>query len=278
MRKSMAVLLSACIIIGALGSSRAVHAQEASPLGLTAGVEFWNNYFWRGLDFFGAGNGVFFPYVYFGIGKTGLSLMYMGQYGSETLGDGTGMNDTGREQGNVAYNGAHWNMAYTYTVEKVVAIGVSGWYYWFYNSDDKLGYKWDWWEGTASATILALPLNPTISYTYDYFVDKDVTVNGERGKNHYIKLALGHSFKLGEGSQLGLGLSAAYFDWNSMEMKGISDVVASAKLSTSASGVSFNGSINYAYIPSSDFNNNAFTGNVKDTYRWWATFGASYSL
>ena len=38
MRKSMAVLLSACIIIGALGSSRAVHAQEASPLGLTAGV------------------------------------------------------------------------------------------------------------------------------------------------------------------------------------------------------------------------------------------------
>ena len=41
MRKSMAVLLTACIVIGALGSSRAVHAQETTPLGITAGVEFW---------------------------------------------------------------------------------------------------------------------------------------------------------------------------------------------------------------------------------------------
>ena len=278
MRKSMAVFLCAFIVVGALLAPRFAYAQEETPLGITAGVEFWNNYFWRGLDFFGSGNGVFFPYVYFALGKTGLSLMYMGQYGSETLGDGTGMNDAGREQGNVAYNGAHWNVAYTYTVEGALSVGLSGWYYWFYNSDDKLGYKWDWYEGTVSASILALPLNPTISYTYDYFVDKDVTVNGERGKNHYVKLALGHSFKMAGGSALALGLSAAYFDWNSMEMKGISDIAAMVKLSASAGGVAFNGSLNFAYIPSDDFNNNAFTGNVEDQYRWWATFGASYSL
>lgn len=272
------VLLSLLLVAGALNVPLAVHAEEGTPIGITAGVEFWNDYFWRGLDFFGSGNGVFFPYVYYGIGKTGLSLMYMGQYGSEILGDGIGKNDPGRESGLDAYNGAHFNVAYRYTVEKVVAFAVNGWYYWFYNSKDKLGYKWDWYEATVSATILALPLNPTISYTYDYFVDKKVTVNGEQGNNHYIKVAIGHSIKLVEGSSLGLGLSAAYFSWNSMDMKGFSDVVASAKLTTSASGVSFNGSINFAYIPSKDFNNNGFTGNIEDKYRWWATFGASYSM
>ncbi len=279
MKKARLAAISALLIVCVcMISGRAIAAEERAPVGITVGTEFWNDYFWRGLDFFGSGNGVFFPYVYYGVGKTGLSLMYMGQYGSETLGDGTGNNDKGREQGNVAYNGAHWNIAYKYTIEKTLQIGVSGWYYWFYNSDDKLGYKWDWYEGTASATILALPLNPTISYTYDYFVDKKVCASGEQGGNHYIKLSLGHNIKLVEGSTLGLGLAAGYFDWNSMDMKGFSDVTASAKLTTTAGGVSLNGSVNFAYVPSGDFNKNAFTGNVTDKYRWWATFGAAYSF
>lgn len=275
MRRILVCLLGLALVVGTVGMSRPAHADEGAPIGITVGADYWNNYFWRGTDFFGSGVGVFFPWLYYSVGKTGLSLMYMGQYAAETLGDGTGKSDPVQGKGLVAYEGAHFNAAYKYTVNDTVTIGVSGWYYWFYRAEDKLGYDWSWLEGTLSLTVNALPLNPTISYTYDYFVDKSdvVTPSGEQGKNHYIKLAVGHSIKLAEGSSLGLGLSAGYFDWNSMDKKGVSDVVASAKLTAGAGGVSFNGSLNFAYVPAEDFNSD---GN--DKYRWWAAFGASYSF
>lgn len=273
MKRFMLLFLSIVLVFGVCVMPGTANAEESKPIGVTVGLDFWNNYFWRGVDFFGSGVGVFFPWVYYGVGDTGLSFMYLGQYAAETFGDSTRMNDPDQGKGLVAYEGAHFNAAYKYVVKDVITLGVSGWYYWFYNCDDKLGYDWSWYEGTVSATVTAVPLNPTLSYTYDYFVDKKVTTTGEQGKNHYVKLSVGHSIELVKGSSLGLGLSAAYFQWESMDKKGVSDIVASTKLATSAGAVSFSGGLNFAYVPDSEFN-----GDGVNRYRWWANFGANYSF
>lgn len=268
-------LMSTCVVF----SNRTARAEGGSPIGLTAGVEYWGNYFWRGLDFFG-NDGVFFPYVYFSPGNSGLSLMYMGQYASETLGDGTGKTDPAPGTGLNAYQGAHFNLAYKLTIANAVTIGASAWYYWFYKSEDELGYDQSWAEGTVSLSINALPLCPTISYTHDYYVDENATVNGngvrgegEQGRDYYVKFALSHSFQLVSGSTLALGASAGYFNYESNRKKGFSDIVASAKLATSAGPVSLFGQMNFAYVPDDDFNSEG-----DNEYRWWANFGVAFSI
>lgn len=279
MRRLVVIFLS-CIFAFGLFASNMQERAEASPIGISAGFEYWNNYFWRGLDFFGQGNGVIFPYLYWGIGNSGLSVMYMGQYASKTFFDGTDMEEEGAGKGLVAYEGAHFNLAYKVTIAEAVTIGISGWYYWFYRSEDKLGYDQSWAEGTASLTINALPLNPTISYTHDYYVDSGATVDsagvrgeGEQGRDYYVKFALSHPIELVSGSTLGLGLSAGYFNYKSQEKKGFSDIVASTKLTTMAGLVSVFGRLNFAYVPDEEFNSDGI-----NKYRWWADFGVAVSF
>ncbi len=118
------------------------------------------------------------------------------------------MNEHRREQGNVAYNRGTRNMAYTYTSRRWWP-RVSVWYYCFYNSDDN-SLQMGLVEGPRPVRFCA-PLNPTISDTMITSWIRTLRLTVNRGKNHYIKLALGHSFKLVEGASWA-GLSAANFN------------------------------------------------------------------
>jgi len=282
--KKISVLLVCLFIVAGTVTVQSVHAEEtakieasqgdaAKALGVTAGVDFWNNYFWRGLDFFGSGTGVFFPWVFYKVGDTGLTAMYMGQYAAETFFDGTGNNDAAPGTGLIAYEGAHFNLSYSYTIDKVATVGVKGWYYWFYRSEDKLNYDQSWIEGTVFVTLLGIPLNPTISYTHDYYMDEDACVDGENSKDFYINLSVGKTIELVKGSTLSLGLAAGYFNYEAGGRKGFSDVVASAKLATVAGAASLYSQMNFAVVPDDDFSSNG-----DDMYRWWANFGVCYSF
>ncbi len=281
----MKKLIVVCAMLSCFGGI--TFAKEGEPAGKTpgvsAGVDYFSNYFWRGYDFYGAGVGVFFPWATCSIGETGLSLNYLGEYGAETLGDGVSHLEK-------TYQGADFGAAYTRTFSESVTVGAKLWYYGYYKSKDMnervYGNRHDesFFTGTVSLTIDALPLAPTFTYNHDYYVD-DYKGDRENDKDFYAQFQLSHTLKLGSEAGLALKGGIAYYNQatarleshpGSVEKKGISDITASADLIVTKGGVSFHGGLFYAYVPDKDWY--TMTDGSKDRHRWWSGFGASYAL
>ncbi len=269
---------------------------EDKSIGLSFGVDYWSLYIWRGQDFY-SGDGAFFPWISFAVGDTGLSLGYAGEYSAETLGD-----DATTARG---LNAADFGADYSYTVKSgkksLVTVGVGVWYYWFYQSKTESGKEENGGEeidasfgsATLSLAIDALPLTPTISYTHDYYVDKDFCTDKKNDQDYYINFSIGHDFEMVKGSTLSLGANVGYYNARSVsksgaEQRGVSDIGASMKIettkSTSHGDVTIYGQMNFTYVPyyrhyrpkvDGEY---ASTDELDNKYKWWAAFGASYAL
>ncbi len=272
------VLFIAALVLS-MGTS-AVYAQEetektpapaaSESIGVSFGIDYWSNYFWRGVDFYGANRGVFFPWVSYAVLDTGLAATVSGEYASEEWGDG----GTNSEKG---YNGIDIGLDYSYSIEKLLTIGAGAWYYWFYRSDDKLDYNGSFSSLYASVSFDMLPqLTPSLTYTHDFYMDKDATTTEERFKDFYIQLSLAQDFSVAKSSTLTVNLFGSYFNYKSADLKGISDLGFSLKISTTAGMMTYYGKINYAFVPYEDFY--TYAGGDNDKHRWWADFGVSIAL
>lgn len=257
---------------------------EERGIGLSAGVDYFSNYFWRGVDFYGENRGVFFPFVNLNLGQTGLSLGYLGEYSSEVAGDGA--TDTEK-----LWYGADFGLNFSYTIAEAVTIGAKVWYYWYYNSADQNkkinanNHDESFATGTVSLAVDALPLTPTIIYNHDYYID-DYEGTRETGEDFYVQFQLSHAFRLTPQAALKLTAGIAYYNQATAELesnpeskkkKGISDILAAADLSVTAGGVTIHGCLNYAYVPDEDWYRDATTG-IPNKHHWWSGFGASYAL
>ncbi len=233
---------------------------KADPMGLSFGVDYMSTYLWRGGYWFN-GDGAFFPSVSFE--KAGFSIGYAGEYSEDAwTGKDTDVVNPGIEK----KHAADFGIGYSYSVEKLVTIGASVWYYYFYNEDANTFYT-----GTVSLALDLLPLTPTIAYNHDYYTDS------KEKKDYYITLGLSKSIEAKSG-EISLGVTAGYYNCVSgdTELKGISDVTASLGASTTVGAVTLSGSFNWVYVPSEDYY--VREDGSDDKNRTYATFGASYSL
>jgi len=289
--RTMLLSLVAIVILsipGLYAQEEPAAAEESEAgLGLSAGIDYWSDYFWRGLDFYGKNEAVIFPWVSYSVLDTGLSLTLSGEYNMEVIGDD-------KDDTNKKYNAIDFGLGYTYSIEKIITFGANGWAYWYYRSKDKLQgsncthyYNASYFTLIGSATFDIVPiLTPTISYSHDLYISKHAAPGtGERFKDFYIQLSLDQNFELTKETALDLKLWGSFFNYKSAGTRGISDIGTSIKVSTTAGIVTFYGQMNYAYVPDRDFYTiqieDDASGNPQyahDKHHWWANVGVSAAI
>jgi hypothetical protein len=256
--------------------------KEENGIGLSAGMDYYTDYFWRGADFYGENRGAVFPWVNYSLADTGFVFGYLGEYSSEVLGDGA-------SQFEKIWYGADFSIEYTHAFAKTATLKAKYIYQWYYNSvkenrkQNGFDYDESFMTGTLALSIDALPLSPTILYSRDFYVD-DYGGRKERGRDYYIQAQVKHAFALDEASSLALTAGMAYYNMESAkvspatnEKRGISDVTLGADLIVKHGGTNFHGCMNYAYVPDSDWYR-VSAGAKANRHRYWAVLGASYSL
>lgn len=285
MKKNLLVIILMMLV--AFGSS--VMAQEAAKdnkIGLTAGVDYFSKFFWRGYIVYGDSEGVFFPYVNYSILDTGFSVKINGEYPSEVIGDGA-------PQAHKADYALDFGINYAYNVNKLFTVGAGFVYIWKHDSKkankiirtDHENYDNSFGIATVFISADSIPLSPTLKYQHDFHVD-DQKGNKEANKDYYIQLSISHTIALMKNANLILGASGGYFDSEfakdkadptSKAKKGISDVGVSLALEVIVGVVKLNGNMNYAYVPDGDWYTITSDGR-KNKHYMWAGFGASFSL
>jgi len=259
------------LIISLLILSQSIYSQDltdekSSPIGITFGLDYNSNYIWRGSYFYNK-DGVFFPSVSYDILKTGLSATIMGEIAESYIIDGKdGANSTA-----YANQGVDFGLDYSYLIADTVNLGLGLWYYYYFLSEDETGTDSSFLTVMVSASMDKILLNPTLSFTYDYYVDENI--GDSNNQDFYIQLGIGHSFELTKEAALDCGLNAGFYQTRLSGTKsGISDIQASIGLSVEIGSVSLSGSFNYIITPTKKFYGDA------DRNRFYSTFSTSYSL
>ena len=232
---------------------------ESDSIGLSVGVDYMSNYLWRGGYWYG-GDGAFFPSLSYEI--AGLAISYCGEFSEDAV-----IDDGDDDIKNL--HATDFGLDYSFSIGDAASIGVGVWYFYFHN-EDTLSFI----TGTISVTLDSVPFAPTLTYNHDYYTDS------EDKKDYYIQLGISHDIELVKGASLGLGLVGSYYNADSTDQKGISDIAASISLSVEADGVTYSSGFNYVAVPGSDFKTvSDSSGKDKDDiHRFYATFGASYSI
>jgi hypothetical protein len=256
--------------------------KEEANRGLSAGVDYYTDYFWRGVDFYGENRGAVFPYANYAFGDSGFTIGYLGEYSAEVFGDGA----TTFER---IWYGADFSVEYAHTFKKTATVKAKYIYQWYYDSIEQnrkvnnTDYDESFMTGTVSLTIDGLPLSPTILYSRDYYVD-DYGGQKKQGKDYYVQAQLKHTLALNEGSNLALSGGISYYNMESAKVspatsvkRGISDVTMAADLIVTHGGAGFHGCLNYAYVPDSDWYRSG-SGGKANRHHYWAVLGVSYSL
>lgn len=246
---------------------------ESSSIGLSGGVDFWSHYIWRGTNFYGD-QPVFFPWVSYAVGETGLSITVGLEHGAERLGADDDANAF------KVLSAADFAVAYDKTLVKdTLSFGVNLWNFYFYESksDETGDVDYSFSSLSVYFTVDALPLAPTITYTHDYYWDEDFCADKKNKNDFYVVLSLGHDVELVKGSTLNIGASMGYFNARSLgeKVKGVSDINLSATLTTEAGGATLYGGFVGTYVPAPRFFR---ISGEDDKLKFWAKFGASYAL
>lgn len=276
------------------------------PLGIGAGISYRSKYYWRGQYFYGAGAGVFFPYVSYTTPElTSSDSLYFyvgGEVGENLVGDSAASNESGFGSVEHDWAGIDYGIVYSKSLlDDQLGLSVGGWYYWYFQSEDigDDGIDNSFGDLAVSVTLKKILLSPTLSYSQYFRVDPDYeresgdedgdgTPNEEinRSGDIYISLSGSHSIQLVEGASLLLGGSVNYWKYTSKEFNdsykeggipnGISDITLMTGITTGTGPVSFTAKFNYAYITSDDFD---YTSGAKfDQNKFWTSFNVHYSM
>lgn len=238
MKKFISMIIMVSFISGAALAQDGKEGGEKKrePIGLSAGIDYYSNYLWRGTKFFN-GDGAFIPKVSWNVMGTGLVLSVAGEIAASWVFNGFSkkpgkyeyrFDSSGtpyRRQLNfnhLAYasQSIDFGADYSYTIKDAVTIGASFWYWWYFNSRGAREYARPQVDGlntvsyvdvsffTTTLTI-GLPvvpyINPTFSLTHDYYTGL------KRGGDYYVTMGISHPFELTKEVALTPGLTAGYY-------------------------------------------------------------------
>lgn len=287
MKKLQIVFLSLFISLVSITSVIAQDAEPKKKIGLDFGLSYWTDYYYRGQSFYNANTGVFFPWVGYG----GLDNFYFyigGEVAAETLGDVDAEETSAIGKGwGGGWYGIDFIVSYSNTVANgLINLGGRVGYFTYppgyAGNPDDLSFR-DFFTARFKIGFNVL-LNPTLQYDHNFWLDYDLDAEN-RAKDGYLTLSIGHSFTLTKESSLSLGLKGGFwYDGRSGDDKfGFSDLLATVKFSVAApTGLSFNASMNFGYSPDYSYSevngSNDFQYPADDTFKWFATFGVSYSI
>ncbi len=266
MKKIIIVLLSVMLLIPSVYS----HAEEKgvknekTPIGLKFGLAYWSNYLWRGTYFYGTGggndsNGVLIPTMGWEIFGSGFSIGIGAELSDAYLFDGT------KKKGwkNQSFDAG---IDYSYTWEKIATLSFSCWYWYYFNYKNDKDTDISYLTPTVRVDFDVI-LKPFIAFTYDLYPVSELY------KDFYLQFGIGHSFDLTNGISLNLGLSAGFYNADSLDILGISDVQATLGFAAEVGDARFSANINYVLVPTKDFYE-----STDDMHRWYASIGAAYTL
>jgi hypothetical protein len=212
-------------------------AKKGEPVGLAASLDYYSNYLWRGTEFF-SGDGAFVPKLSWTVFSTGLTLSVAGEVAASWVFNGwwekPGKYDYRIDSsGNITRKNLNFNHVayatqsldvgadYSYTIGNSVTIGLSAWYWWYYNSRYSREYALPQVDGlnlvshrdplsflttTVSIGLPVVPyVNPTLSLTHDYY-----TAIRKAG-DLYAQVGLSHPFELIKEVTVTPGITASYY-------------------------------------------------------------------
>ncbi len=309
-------VLAVLLVLTVAGVAYAQDEDESSErsVGLTFGIDYHSEYFWRGTKFF-SGDGAVLPYVTWDIFNTGLSIGVAKELSMSWFwngfqkrpeeyyldSDGTWTKKKLKNnQDSYVWHSLDFGIDYSYTFDDAVTIGAGVWYWWYYNNKQSSqlanpqneayglasGQDYSFLTATVSIGLPIVPfLNPEISATYDYYVPQ------KQGGDWYVSMSMGHDFELTDYVSLGLGLSASYYYFVSAEGYFLyydSNQAVQVSRTTAQKGFSdITPSLSLTYAKdgwelSAGFNwlivpaKSWYKGD--EVHRYYATLGASYSL
>ncbi len=208
--------------------------KKEEAIGLSASLDYYSNYLFRGTKFFN-GDGAFFPKIAWSIFNSGLILSVASEIASSWVFNGFD-NKPGKYALDSSLNIVRKNLKfnrtayatqsfdvgadYSYTIKDAVTLGASVWYWWYFNSRRAREYSRPQIDGLNRVSYvdisflttgfsIGLPivpfLNPTISLTHDYYTGL------KRGGDYYVQLGMNHGFELTREFTLTPGVAASYY-------------------------------------------------------------------
>lgn len=275
MKHILAVVL--LLLVAFAGSMQA----EDGKLGLDLSLEFDSFYAFRGGPNFvdRVPSGIIMPSVGYAAGD--LYLLVSAEIAPSILGlntlSATGYGD-GASNDEKALTGIDFGLSWGKGfADDFITLGAEVWFLFYPNSKKYYGYNSTYFTGTVSLQLSKLPLAPKLSFTQAFKPDDN---HGTRNKfeDRYISLSVEHSIELIKNlSDLELGLNIGYWmdNTDNKELAAFSDVVAKAKYSINiASGLSLWSSLNFGYVPQSDW----AMGKEGGDFRFWIKLGINYSI
>jgi opacity protein-like surface antigen len=258
MKKTLLTLLAAAVLSSAAYAQATPPAEpEDNSIGLSLALDDWSNYLWRGTYWFND-SGAFFPLATYDVMKSGLKLNVGYELSEKYILDGT------KDSTQVLKDRQSLDLgvAYSYTFADMIIADASVWYY---HMADKLNT----YGSAAFALTYKSMLNPKVTYTHDYYVDS------EKKSDFYLQFGIGNEYEMTKEVKLAYSLAGGYYNADSVDLAGISDITLTVKPSIALGSTSIYSAFNAIYVPSKDFYMN---GTVEDKLRFYAMFGAAYSL
>ena len=291
--KSICKLTLTTVIFTLIFTTVGLKAQELenSDIGLTVGLDYSSNYFYRGM-YSSVGNqyngGMISPYVSYDIFNTGLSVGIKGEIIEMWF---WGSKDEGREmQMSDFVNSIDYNINYMYNIKEIVTFNFGIWYY----------HHKSWHDGSSSLNtsycdiqfltmIEALPLNPMFAITYSHFMDENYYNYDGKCKNGdiYIQFGIGHSFQIVDKTFLEFDAVAGLFKKNAYDFRmnearkpfDISDIDLSAGITTKSGLLTLSSSFHYILTPGTQYKYTTVDhGVTKDIHKFYVQFGVACSI
>src|SRR5208337_1367631 len=210
--------------------------KKDEPVGVALSLDYYSNYLFRGTEFFN-GDGAFYPKVSWTMFNSGLTLSVSGEIAASWVFNGwwkkPGEYDYRMDSsGNVTRKRLNFNHTayatqsldagadYSYTFNNAVTLGLSAWYWWYYNSRNAREYARPQVDGlnrvsyvdisflptTVSIGLPIVPfINPTLSLTHDYYTGL------RKAGDFYAQLGFSHPFEATKEFTFTPGITASYY-------------------------------------------------------------------
>ncbi len=295
MKKLITLIMAVMLTATAINAQEKKDAEAKKPAGITFGLNYYSNYLWRGVNWFD-GDGAFAPFISYDIAGTGLLLTVTGELSASPVSTQQAGRNSNPNIFSFSRQGVDFALDYAIPLAKIAALKLNVTYFLYPVSKDYLGANYnDMGNNSAYATVgwdqsdLALtagiyfegiPLKPYVSYTHDFFLGN----SRFRYTDFYIKIGVAQDFELAKdlsftiGAYMGLFNNPSFNYTRAEAVKGaqfgISELAVSSALAYKISGLTFTLAFTYVNSPYPE----KFEASVRDTNRYFATFGTSYSF
>ena len=292
--------------------AQATKATQDTKIGLTVGLDYVNNYLYRGQYYYTFGtmfnDGMFSQYAFYNIFDTGLSVGIKGEIMERWVWNEKEELLPGMTPD---VNCIDFNINYMYKVDNIVTFSLGGWYYRYktiHNKDAGVSFNMSYFDFYFSAEVDALPLSLRLAITYSYYMD-DNYVRGPgsggwapgpggwgygSGKNGdlYIQFGLGHSLKIINKTYFDLDATAGFLNQNSYvfnlettKSADISDIDLSVGITTTGGILTLSASVHYIIVPGTQYKYTHVYSSDEgrwvyaiDIHRFYAKFGVSCNI